>query len=114
MPAKKVAEHFGVTRQAISWRLKDAGVQTRPLRPKPPRFAKEILESLYVEQQLTVDQVADRLNTSPCVIIRELDKHGIQRRTPKTWAVKYPQIRDLKIGESIDLPKSNRLKHAIL
>ena len=110
MTAAGVAEHLGVTRQAISARLKDAGVQTRQNRPNPPKFEKAVLEDLYITEQLTVKQVAERLHTTDGIIRGEMEKYGIHRKVRGHHRAKYPQLRNLKIGESADIPPSNRLK----
>jgi transposase-like protein len=108
MSVTQVANHFGVSKQAISLRLKRAGISTRPaahsLVPKAPRFERSVLEKLYIDEGLTVEKVAERLRTTPGRILQAMYRHGIKRRRPGASA-KYPEIRKLKVGESVNLPK---------
>src|SRR4030095_1838861 len=84
MSMTQVAKHFGVSKQAISLRLKRAGIITRPAAqstvPKPPQFKKSILEKLYIDEELTVERVAERLNTTPGKILQAMYRHVIERR----------------------------------
>lgn len=105
LSSTEIGDRVGLTRQAVWARLKNAGVPIRPNAKKPPIYGKDLLERLYVFEGLTVAQVAERLNTTSSVIIREMDVFGIERRKPDAWMVKFPELRKLKVGESIDLPK---------
>ena len=86
-------------------RLKTAGVATRSNEEKPPAFEKDVLEKLYVDDRLTVAEVAEKLKTTYWVIVRAMKIYGIERRKPGALMVKFPQLRRLEIGESVDLPK---------
>jgi transposase-like protein len=61
MSVTQVAEHFGVSKQAISLRLKRAGINKRPaaqsIVPKP-QFEQFVLEKLYIDEGLPVEKVA--------------------------------------------------------
>src|SRR5688572_11621897 len=103
MPTTEIGRRVGLTRQAVHARLKTAGVVTRSKEQKPPVCEKSLLERLYTYDQLTVIEVAEKLNTTDSVIRRAMKIYGIERRRPGT--VKFPQLRKLKIGESVDLPK---------
>jgi transposase len=88
-----IAEHFGVTRQAIYYRLKSSGV---PLRPSWPRHYakfpdKKLIEDLYHGERLSVPQVAERLGESAERIRRAMDRYAIERR-PRGGQPKYPHF----------------------
>jgi len=106
LSATDVASELGVTRQAISFRLNQAGVATRQNQRKAPAFDREILIELYVNQKLSVDEVARKLRSKPAIVARSMDCHGIERRRPGGGLrIKYPEIRNLRIGDSVDLPQ---------
>jgi|SRR5688572_5200352 len=115
MSAAQVARHLGITREAVSQRLKNAGIPRRPAppppAPKPAQFERSVLEKLYIDEGLTVEKVAERLNAKPGAILKAMQRHGIDRRKPEAWTTKYPQLRELKIGESADLPRKANWSH---
>ncbi len=115
MTMKQVADQLGATKQAISYRLKSAGIPARPAGGRKPRkFEKALLEKLYVSDRLTVKQIADRLDSKPGKILYAMNEYGIERRKPETWSTKYPQLRELKVGQSVDMPrKANWIKPAV-
>ena len=109
LSATEIGRRVRLTRQAVHARLKTAGVETRSNGEKPPAFEKDLLEKLYVHDRLTVAEVAEKLNTTDGVIRRAMKIYGIERRKPGALMVKFPQLRSLEIGESVDLPKVRTL-----
>jgi predicted DNA-binding protein YlxM (UPF0122 family) len=107
---QQIAEHLGVTRQAIHDRLKRAGIETRPYSPRPLQIAKDELEILYVQKRLSIAEIARRLNSTPGQITYAMRRYKIQGRRPNEWLVKHPELGKLAVGESVDLPKTDRQK----
>src|SRR5687768_10468968 len=106
MTMAQVADHLGVTKQAIWYRLQSAGISARARSGRKPRqFEKALLENLYVADRLTIQQIADRLDSKPGTILYAMEEFGIERRKPETWATKYPQLKELKVGDLVDLPR---------
>ena len=64
LSSTEIGRRVGLTRQAVHARLKTAGVATRSNEEKPPAFEKDSLERLYVQDQLTFAEVADKLARS--------------------------------------------------
>jgi hypothetical protein len=116
MSMTQIADHLGVTKQAISCRLKSAGIRARPTRSRRPQtsYERAILEKLYVSERLTVKQFAEPLGSTPGKILFAMNAHGTERRKRETWATKYPQLKELKVGDSVDMPsKANWCKPAV-
>ncbi len=81
LTVRQIADHFGVSWQAIHERLVRAGV---PLRQKSPvkRFLeRETLIDLYTINNLTIGEIAQRLKTNYEKVSEELDRHGIKKRS---------------------------------
>src|SRR5688500_5996464 len=58
----EVGRMGGVSRQAVHYRLVKAGVRLRPQLvegPKPPRFEREEMVDLYVNQRLSLNWIAE-------------------------------------------------------
>lgn len=62
-----------------------------------------------MDERLAAQQIADQLDCLIGKVYTSLKRHDIQRRNPGEFSRKYPQLRDLEIGESIDVerPKTN-------
>ena len=98
-----------MTPQAVSYRLKSADISARERSVRKPRnYEKALLEKLYVSDRLTVNQIAERLNSTRGKILYAMNEFGIERRWSAGKA-KYPQLRELKVGESLDLPRKANL-----
>src|SRR5688500_17025842 len=110
MSAKEIAERFGVTRQAISYRLKAAGVPRRSGRPEVKYPDRKLIEQLYVGERLSIPAVAERLNETRDRIKAAMRKYSIEPR-PRGGQPKFPQLRELKVGESIELPRRPNKPH---
>jgi predicted DNA-binding protein YlxM (UPF0122 family) len=112
LSAKAIADRFGVTRQTISARLKNAGVVTRTIQPWAELPDTKTLQRLYHGERLTLHQVAERLNTKFDRVYQAMDKYEVPRRKPGSRDGRYPGLRKLAVGESIDLHNPSRQPHA--
>ena len=110
MSAKEIAEHFGITRQAIDYHIKNAGIPIHDRRLGTQLPDAKLIEKLYVVDGLFIREVAERLNETPDRIRRAMHQCGIPRRR-RGGQPKFPQLRKLKIGESIDLPVTTKKRH---
>jgi len=77
--------------------------------PWTEKFDSDVLERLCGEDELTLVEIADKLGSKPDRIREMMERHGIDRRQ-RGGRPKYPQLRRLAVGESIELPKSERKK----
>ena len=103
----QIAKIAGISYQAVHGVLDRAYVEFRPrgaqLTGKP--FDKKILKKLYLRDKLSVVKIAALFNVCSDTIRKELERHKIGILDPSMRNVKYPQLRELKIGESIELPR---------
>lgn len=104
---RQIAKIAGISYQAVHGVLDRAYVEFRPrgaqLTGKP--FDKKTLKKLYLRDKLSVVKIAALFNVCSETIRKELERHKIGILAPSTRNVKYPQLRELKIGESIELPR---------
>jgi predicted DNA-binding protein YlxM (UPF0122 family) len=101
LTVRQIADHFGVSWQAIHERLVRAGV---PLRQKSPvkRFLeRETLIDLYTINNLTIGEIAQRLKTNYEKVSEELDRHGIKKRSKGYFNRRYTELELLKCGENV-------------
>jgi transposase-like protein len=80
LSASEVARRLGVSRQAISSRLKLGGIPTRKSPKVEVLFDRSTLVRLYEQNGLTIDEVAKELQSTRAKILRSMDVHRIQRR----------------------------------
>ncbi len=102
---QEIASLYGITRQAVSFRLAGAGVQMRPRRRicEDLDHASEELRRLYVEEFVSIQNLADRYQTSIERVRSRLSELGVTLR--KGSGPKYPKLERMKVGESVLLPK---------
>ena len=100
---QKIGDHFGISRQAVHERLKRDGVEFRRYTRRTPPIDRETLKRLYIAERLAVRHIAEQLGQSPDKIYESLHQYQIpvRRGCPR----KYPALEDLKVGESIVVPK---------
>lgn len=101
----EIATRFGVSRQAVHYRLKQAGVEMRPPGQPAAKITRQDLYRVYVEEKKPVYVIAKELRIYTARVYELLDDFNIKRRTKRVHPVKYPQLRELKIGEYVDLPR---------
>ncbi|MCQ6281596.1 hypothetical protein [Bacillus sp. EB600] len=80
---EEIGKRFGVGRKTIARRLKSYGIPERPRKTNKILIEKEILEKLYIHDQLNPDQVAERLGVGRKTITNLLKEHGIPLRDTK-------------------------------
>ena len=68
-----------------------------------------VLRDLYVRRQLPVTALAEILGVSESFVRSELLRHGFPLRGARnTHSIRHPELRELKIGESLDLPAGRK------
>jgi len=77
---RQIAEHFGVSFQAVHHRLMRMGVPMRPRSIQRQSLERDHLYASYVTDGLTLAEVAAELDTNIYFVRRELIRHGIPRR----------------------------------
>jgi transposase len=77
----KISKKYGVGQYAIYSAIKDAGIERRPRGQQPRKFKesdeKEIV-SLYLNDDLTQEQIASKFNATQSTISKLLRKNGIR------------------------------------
>lgn len=97
---REIAERFGVSWQAIHERLVRAKI---PLRPKSPvkRFLdRETLVELYINENLTIAQTAQRLKLGYQKVSDEIKRHGIVK-SRGYFSRKYTELYLLTTREKV-------------
>ena len=97
---EEIAARFNVSKQAVHYRLKAVGVEFRSTGQTRALIDRETLERLYVEKWLNAREIADHLGCQIGIVYKDLEHHGIDRRVRGHISRKYPQLRELNIGES--------------
>lgn len=77
----EIAERFDCSQTIISYWMREFGLDTEKVtKPKPWRD-EEVLRRLYIEQQLTMAEVADTLKCSRQAVEEWIHRHGIETRS---------------------------------
>lgn len=77
---RELSENASLSRQTVARVLHDINTETRIGRPSVFHFDPDWLRSRYVEDRLTITQIADQAGCSTALIRRHLRKAGIQTR----------------------------------
>ncbi len=99
-----VADHVGLTRQAVHLRLKESGYKPRPKGPRI-RIDRKTLIDLYVEKGLTLGDVANHFNCNRTTVANHLEKNGIDRRRRGPFSIYRIYFDKLeRAGDSVLIP----------
>lgn len=78
----KVAEKLKTSDHVVRSNLKAYGIPIRPLeRYTTSQLTPELLQSLYIDKNLTAPEIAERLGYSALTIGKKLSKFGIKKRS---------------------------------
>lgn len=115
---RQIAEQFGMSHQAVHFRLKKAGTQfrDRSFNKEPLAIDIPLLVHLYVDKRLSMEETAKRLNCSASTVLANLRQLGITRRNSGPRPTLYADIYTMKIGQEVLVRKPNRSypKHTVL
>jgi predicted DNA-binding protein YlxM (UPF0122 family) len=101
---RAIAKRFDVTYQAVHDRVVRGGLKLRPRVTGRPPIGRTILERLYLNERLSVEEIAERLKTSKYYVKKSLRSHAFPRMT----LAKRSELAKLSIGAAIELPKPKR------
>lgn len=79
---RSLGRRFSVHEQTVRAHLRRAGVVLRPVRALTAEQELEVVR-LYVDQQLTLDQVGDKLGVGAATVRKVLVRRGVERRAAK-------------------------------
>ncbi|MBX3266435.1 MAG: hypothetical protein KF831_06980 [Acidobacteria bacterium] len=105
LSCREIAAHLGVSGQAVHYQLKKAGIELRSVGGVAKKLDVNKLRRLYLTEKRPLRQIAAELGITTNTIYDHLERHGIPRRSDRAHPVKYPELRKLKVGEHIDLPR---------
>ena len=105
---QQIADKFSISRQTVYERLRKAGIKFRPRSRRTLNISGPELYDLYVTKQMTPAKIGKKLGRGKENIRQYLLKHKVPMRGRGESFVKYPQIQEMKPGESIELPKPAR------
>ncbi|CAN5513803.1 hypothetical protein BH10ACI1_BH10ACI1_28620 [soil metagenome] len=98
---QRIADKFGVSHQAINQILTKAGIAKRPIGFLKKNFDYRTLAKLYIDEKLTIGEVAKRLNVSYSTVSNQLERNGIEKRSSGFFFRKQPELYQMQIGESV-------------
>jgi len=108
LKSTEIAEQVGVHRSTVSNVLREFGIRDEKVESETPWRSKKLLERLYVEEQRTTIEIANRLGCSNETISYWLRKHDISTRMSlphfHTNAYGYEYIRHTVNGELAQVP----------
>jgi predicted DNA-binding protein YlxM (UPF0122 family) len=119
MSLREIGRVFGVTRQAVQSRFVTAGIPRRShysirfieFTEQRRERAIQLLTAnsddivrMYADEELTLAKIGKSLDISETRIRDHLVECGVEIRSAGTFR-KFPQLGELKVGESILLPK---------
>jgi len=94
---EEIGERFGVSRKTISRRLKLYKIPERPKKTRKIIIEKEILEKLYIYDQLNPSEVGERLGIDRGTVTRLLKGYSIPLRNSKEGTKIAKEKKSLKI-----------------
>lgn len=108
----EIAERAGCSRAAVGKRLRQAGITARPrggrARPLDESDVADRIRDLYVEQGLSVVEIARRLGRSRDWVVARLDRYGMARpgwqKKPRP-ALPAARLRRLWVDERRSVPE---------
>ncbi len=98
---REIADLFGVTWQAIHDRLVRAGVLLRQKNPIKRLLDRETLIKLYIVENLTISETAQRLKTHYKKVSDEIKRHEIIKRPRGYSGRKYTELNLLSVGGNV-------------
>ena len=100
----EVAQKFGVTHQAVQFRLRKAGIPRRPRRPEWKPIEKKVLKKLYLDDVLTLKQIGELFGMDGNTVRRSILHHKIPTRghgPPKNRSIFF----NFRLGDVMELPR---------
>lgn len=94
---KEIGERFGVSHNTISRRLKQYEIPERPKKTRKILVEKEVLEKLYIHDQLNPSEVGERLGIDRGTVTRLLKGYNIPLRNSKEGTKIAKEKKALKI-----------------
>lgn len=90
MSSNKIADKFGCSKSTILKRLKKYNIPRRKKGPKRrDDITKEILEKLYIKEELSTREIAEKLDTGRSTVYSKLKKYEIQTRDISESHIQY-------------------------
>ncbi len=113
MTLEEVGKKFGLTRQGVRHRFKQAGIARRS-KPKYINIDEDQLEKFYLEDKLPIDKIASFFNVSKTVIHHGLEFYKIPKRGRiNNGGYRVDSLRKLKIGEKKEIEIRSRIYSGI-
>ncbi|MDI1240803.1 MAG: hypothetical protein PSX80_02635 [bacterium] len=101
---RAIGERIGTSGETIRSILREAGVAVQRKHWKPRQHVEEI-RRLYVEENKPITEIVGMLNVTPGLVSKTLRYLGIPIKRGGVRSIVYPELRQLKIGESLELPR---------
>ena len=101
---QEIGDRYGISRQRVQQRFKEAGLAHLARPPKYTLIDKDRLETLYVGERLSIAKICEAFGIKSHLVNQALKFHKIPKRRSLVSNGKYiDQLRELKVGESIEI-----------
>ena len=106
---REIGEKIGFSRQTVCNILQEAGVRAAQKGKKPQRERTTendgAILRLYVDEDRPVREISKLLNLSVNAVSESLREHGVMIKRGGMRTIVFPELRNLNIGESLELPR---------
>ncbi len=104
MTLQEVGDRYGISRQRVQQKFKEAGLAHIKRPPKYTLIDKARLENLYAGERLAIAKIGEAFGVKSHLIHQALEFHKIPKRSSIKSDGKYvDQLRKLKIGERMEI-----------
>lgn len=115
MTLQQIGDRYGISRQRVQQRFKEAGLAQLARPPKYTLIDKDRLENLYAEELLTIARISEMFGVKSHLIHQALNFHKIPKRGSINTNGKYiDRLRELKIGERTVIDCPAKKPHVVL
>ena len=101
---REIGERLQVSKQAVHYRLRTVGLQLRPKKEARQLDRKTVIR-MYRDEKLPAYKIAKKLRASYKTVVNVLELYGIERRSQSSAIRRFPELDNLKVGESVEVPK---------
>ena len=105
---REIGVEFGCSRETVRKILLDANVSVSGkgrAGGRPRNLDTEKVRRLYVEDNLPIIEIANKVNAAANTVSNVLKSLGVKILRGGSRQIKYPELWSLKVGESLDLPR---------
>ncbi len=115
MTLQEIGDRYGISRQRVQQRFKEAGLAHIERPPKYTLIDKDRLETLYAGERLAIAKIGEAFGVKSHLIRQALDFHKIPKRNSiKSKGIYVDQLRKLEIGNKIEIVCDAKKPYVVL